>query len=505
MKLFTEFADQIDEAEKYCSHLTTHSLDYVEVFVDGMIQYLNSRFFSWTIGKVTYAEVNKWLKLLDDSRKHLSLTKNQIIESSTISQESKKFLIQKIQAKIKSIQFHKIWLYIEAQKCGFPIQPQMHSLLADKAQKLYSQLYWPTITESPYERDTIIHYFHKVFSQNKGVLSEQDQIVFQQFLDQQQANYKIKFNKNTTKKNKDTNSVFETKIPIEKVQIIFQKVLEMYWLEKMFHVMIADEIPNFCVRSNYKWYGWVVWIPGKTKSFSVKQVCSLIDHEINNHVLRGHNRQQTINIVSDDYLTIEEGFASLSWSLTHTNLEDITLDPIITNCCLYIAECFDFEDSIQFIKIYMLLIGQCKSEDEALKVAKNRALRAKRYVPFHQKWANRKDVTYWRGMHIALENVLNNPNIADYMRKYYLWKISEEDFDIFEKIMKEQWISSDAVILPIFVGKIIADKLSGKKITYQSVTSDPRMLWVKHITFQNAKKLVDILDIFREEISWSKK
>ncbi|MEF2175579.1 MAG: hypothetical protein V3575_03840, partial [Candidatus Absconditabacteria bacterium] len=129
---------------------------------------------------------------------------------------------------------------------------------------------------------------------------------------------------------------------------------------------------------------------------------------------------------------------------------------------------------------------------------KIRALRAKRYVPLGMKGANRKDVCYWRGMHIALDHALNNPNIADYLRKYYLGKISEKDFQIFQELMEEEGISSDRVIYPIFVGKIIADKLTGKQISYDSVASDPRNLGLQNITLENAKKLVDILHIFRE-------
>lgn len=499
MESFSQFAQQLDVAEKDIIHLTSHSLDYVEFFADGMTRYLNSRIFPWDVRKVSQEEINLCQKAFDDYSKALLSLKNKISQSNELGEKASTFLLNQINVKLTTIQFHQIWLYIEAEKSGFPINPDMQKVLANKAEKLYSELFGPKITDSPTERNIIIQYFHKIFHQNKSLLSSQDQTIFKEFLDEQRTAYQLDFQLQINPLEKNcSNSIFEKQIPIHKVKKIFQIVLSMYWLEKIFHVMIDDDIPNFCIRCMYKWYDRVVWIPWKTKSISVKEVCSLIDHEINNHVLRSYNRQQTINIVSEDYSTIEEWFASLSWSLTYTNLEDIELYPIITNCCLYIAECFDFQTSIDLIKIYLLLSCNGKTEPEAIKLAKIRALRAKRYVPLGMKWANRKDVCYWRWMHIALDHALNNPNIADYLRKYYLWKISEKDFQIFQELMEEEWISSDRVIYPIFVGKIIADKLTGKQISYDSVASDPRNLWLQNITLENAKKLVDILHIFRE-------
>jgi len=188
-------------------------------------------------------------------------------------------------------------------------------------------------------------------------------------------------------------------------------------------------------------------------------LATIIEHEIWWHVVRGAQGKQRLWFAWANYENIEEWITKLNEYLMHYDtLEGIPLEPGIAHISVFIGENYNFQDTLQLLKIYFKLKG--KSDIDAQKLAFTRTKRIKSYYARDQPWANRKDVIYYRGAKKLIEylKTLSPEERAEFYNDAYFATLSFEDITLVPELKEQLGISKETIDIPFPLWKLILRK-----------------------------------------------
>jgi hypothetical protein len=154
-------------------------------------------------------------------------------------------------------------------------------------------------------------------------------------------------------------------------------------------------------------------------------------------------------------------------------LEEAIKEPLIHFITNFIWEKYDFKKTKKLIFLYIKMKEKLWTNDEQImKKAHNRAVRVKWFYSLSWKWANMKDLAYYRWLKIAWKKILEatdwdqkkKEEILDWLKQNYnIWKIWFNDLELFKEIIPEYKDKK----LPFFLGKLLFSKLKWDKIYFE--------------------------------------
>lgn len=451
----------------------------------------------------------------------------------------KKLLLTTIQGNILRIILLEHAVYIEAEKWWYPLDEKKKTECLEKINKIESVIYGPRVIDQPEERTIVMTKLNHLFQDNKYKLTPEEQNKFEQLL--------AKFPERNTlnEKLKEKDSLGE--LPLMDICHLFQKVLSIYnipskivfidekisqekeeedilylpfdydqkALTKAYKDHGINNIFKITLDPRVSWFGikeYAVNIPTSRDKMSVKRLCELIDHEINTHLLRAHNKRNTVNLTTEWYLETEEWIATMNEKLTSQKREDIKIDtPTIHNISLLIGELYNFDDTKELLRIYYTMtVNEWEEQENKEKntpeiMAEKRALRVKRYHAFDHPGANRKDVVYRRWLIDAITYIknLNKDDINDiqklqkHMNNFYFSKLGKAEIQNADELFEWFTIDKKNVILPIAIGKLLYEKLLGNKL---NDIDDIRFLSsTQKLDYKQKKLLLEIISYIKDK------
>ncbi len=483
--------------------------------------FINVNYF-WDVKKIIWENIKSFEEKINNKIKELKFLKKELILDSKINFKEKLFLIKTINWILKKFLIIKFSIPLEAEKWWIFLEAKKRIILLNKINKLQNQTYWKEISNKKTEVKKIIVFLNKLLGNKKENLSKNEYKIFKNFLDsffivdkiQSKSILSLRVITKQSRKHcfksisafwitslpfvmtiipylinnklilkEEKNEFEDIKIIPEKIEKILNLVIELYkinWTSKI------SEVWNFSVDYDKK----IINIPAK--NITLKRLLEIIDHEIWVHIIRWENTLKNIWIAWENYQEIEEWFAVLSEKLIANNLKDIFLEPTIHHITTFFAENLDFENTRKMIEIYFKLIF--KNED--LKVLKRNAFdrtkRVKSFVSIFEKWANRKDVSYTRWQE-KIKKILSKKDNISFLKDFYFSKLWFDDLK-YIGYFKEKYIFEE--IFPIFVGKIIYEKLKNEKIDLEELKKkDFRFQVIKDFSKFEMDKIEEIKKI----------
>jgi len=459
---------------------------------------------------------NEWTEISEDMILELSNKINSKIndlkslmkevKDSWESDTEKDFVIKIIKQLILKFSIFKYSIYLEAEKSGYPLSEEDRKKYLRRVNILQSSVYWPEISSSLDETNEILSHLSNLLKNNSDNISEQEKNIFETFLDRFDWNNEtidgIDWQENTdwNNSNLEENNLWNIYLNDDKVIEIFNIVLkDIYKME--WWKIITEDVWNFSI----KWEKKVMILPKwKVEKTSVKRILELIDHEIWVHAVRWFNTTNTINTTWEWYLETEEWFALLSELLFKEKIENIQLEPSIHHITTFIAENCDFLETRELLKIYYKLIW--KSEIDSEKESYDRALRVKRFVSFKDKWANRKDVTYYRWVKTLIKYILklDETQRVEFLRDFYFSKLSLEDVAMVKWLRESLNVNEKDLKNPLWIWKILFKKLIWEKIFLDWLKEDDfRFSNIEKLESDIKRRIIDILKIIK--VHWEDK
>lgn len=364
----------------------------------------------------------------------------------------------------------------------------------DAVNHFQNLVYGNPISENPEEVAFVLDALWQRFHHASGRLNDSDQKTFQEFLERFQAEPEVASVPTPPE-------VLGELIHPEHIETLFAFVLyEIYGLSDWKAVVDANAT-MFSANSASK----ILTIPqSKIAGLSLFRLLQLFDHEIGTHALRGQNMLRTLGVAGAHYLEHEEGWAMLSEKLFTETPETLILEPTIHHITTFIAENTPAKETENLIRIYFLLAGIQENPADRMR-------RVKRFVSFELPGANRKDVSYTRGnLDIVQEwkRLSRDPAARKrFVQDFYFSKLSLSDQSYVPGMRESMNISDDDLVYPLWIGKILAKKLQGDSIFFNTrfpesddrknfLDGDGRFV-VERITFDVQRKIVTLLKLIR--------
>lgn len=458
---------------------------------------INKSFFSETIEKVTQRDIDNATIFLDSYLQQFKRLAKEVQESVFLNDVQKKLFLWTLKTYCLKILLFKYAVYIEGEKWGYTIDANDKAHYLKNIEKLETLVYWPKISEQAYEVNKIISDLNSLYQKNKEKITEEEQKKFTTFLQK----FPFATPEITEEKNSNKNTL--GKLQQENFAKVLQKWLNLYNIES-YIIKISDKISetkeenwilyipainaitgknqtNEDLEKIYTQFGYKesilkikirtcaaievnmaekeINIPSTTNYYSVIRTLELLSHEIITHAFTGANKQNKFNIESDTYLELQEGIAMLNEKWVTTDINTLSPAPTIHHISTFIGENTNKQETYDLLKIYYQLMGKKNAES----LAKLRTERVKRFHADDQKWANRKDVVYRRGMidvldyiqHLDKNNIEDIKNLQKNIFGFYIGKLGKEEVKNAEALIEWFDIHPDTIILPADIGKIL--------------------------------------------------
>ncbi len=492
-----EFQDYIKEFKEVSSdygRLFSWILSYEEIIESGERFFISKNFFqNWNRShgkKINEVDIQNANLFFSQIIKRIKRIKADIEQNPNLKGSFRQFLLNKANNIWLKAIFLKKAVFIEAEKWGYQLSTNKKKLLLSQIKRLQTILYWPEISENPNEVNAIINSLDSLLEKNWDKLSTQDRKVFETFLDKFRKWEKTE-HKSENKSEKIENPIFEKEIPLTQAKPILEKILKITGIDSIWkEVKISASASNF---SASLWAKAII-MPEKVGSVTIKRLLELIDHEISTHAYRWYNKSKTVSESSPNYLEVEEWMAVFNEKLVSWNLEQTNIQPTIHHITTFIWEKYDFQDSLNLYRIYFLLIWE--NAEKANKLAYSRALRVKRFYPFDNTWANRKDVAYWRWLKDTFARA-NWENFEQFFKDFYFAKFDKNDMQLVDELKKDLWINENDIKYPLFFWQVLYKKLNWEKIFFNELRKDDPRPRLEQITHKQKRNLVEALNMMK--------
>lgn len=525
-KFFDDYIEQINTLKK---GKELSALWWILKYGNTMI---NETFFGQDKESINYWDIEEFVLHIDNKQKEALLLKDNI-KASSLSENEKKFLINYIEWLIKRYKIFQYSIYFEAEKGWYisNLTQEEKQYFLEQINLLQTEIYGAPIHTQEREKKAILNFMNEIFYKNKDNISQNDKNEFINFLwlyyhqsikstisQREIIKFPIEREKAVWLVHRIIESLYDKKC----VSIIQSKDINQYTYNPinnihyfpLENITIKDinqkmkelgENNSYQVISNDKTTTMICWDKSIKLSWSsqidLTRLSELLDHEISTHFVRQKNMEEFGLVKSDDYNETEEWIALINEQFaTKKSLNDIENNPSIHHISTYIGELYNYQDTVKLLHIWYKLNGY--SQENAIKTAIERAQRVKRFYPYDQPGANRKDVSYWRGS-LDVFDFLKKSNIKDFkemINKIYVGKISSNDIELIHHILQDNEITKTPT-LPIMIGKIIYAKLidQGKKMNLNTIIENDLRFHneIMKVNYQTKKKIISILNFLK--------
>lgn len=483
MNTYLEYAKKVEGLGKTLTGMLWVKLTYIKAkseWIDNYINYLSSKFFPKK-EKLSQYDIEERINIIESALWEYNQLENDIKNNQELPPNSKQFLLKRIKESSSKAEIAKRAVFFEAEKSGydilldkngFEIKKNNNKLeqigltnkeyITKKAEyikeidEFQTTIYGPKISNVEWEKNIIISICNDKYQKNKQKLSQQEQIIFESFL------------------NKFKDSIW--KAPQDKKKLPSRGNLSMELIIRWTEHIKNNFYPNIKGRTQSKEIGktwYAAPFTTKTREYPDKsednfnKILTTIGHEDGGHMVRSDNQEKNGLIISwagnED---IEEGITKLNEWLLKYNIEDYPLIPNNTFIAVFLGENYNFEETYRLIKIIKKLDTKeeitFEKETSICKSAFELTQRVKCYYPRDEKWSNRKDVIYFRGERKLVEYLKSLPNDEEraiFYRKAMSAKVSFEDIFTINGLLEELGTSTKDTGQNKLVDKVFHVKL----------------------------------------------
>lgn len=459
--------------------------------------YVNQDFFKWK-NVVSQNNIDELIEIFDIKLSEIKNLKKEVYDSD-LKEVEKKFLINSLNWAGLKYMIFKSAVFLEAEKSGFTLTEEQRNFYLRRVTKLQSMVYSPEISSIDSEKESVLEELNSLYWTNNSKLEEWEKNTYLEYLKilwYTWTNYAIRINLWNKESKDNLSEIFLSK---EKVIELFEMLIDLYDL-KWWTVFVDDKVWNFSVKKEKK---QLIVPESKLEKTPIKRLLQLFDHEVWVHMIRWFNSSKTLNTNGDWYLEAEEWIATLTELMFDKKIDDISVEPTIHHITTYVAENFDFDNTIKFLELYYkLLKPKNTSDDDIKKEALDRALRIKRFVSLKDKWANRKDVSYTRWQTQVFDYFQNNDSETkwQFIKDFYFAKLSFEDIWLVKEFRESLWVEENELRYPLWIWKILYRKLLWEKVTLALFQEeDFRFQLIEKLSFSVKRKIISILNIIKKD------
>lgn len=445
----------------------------------------------WKNTVVNDSLINEKISEIDDRILKIIELKKEVENDNSISIALKNFYERVLTDLILKFELIKNSIYLEAEKTSYVLSEEDRKKYLYKVELLQNEIYWLQVSDIPEEKKISLNILFTLYSNKKDLLTIKEQKEFYDFLLSFWEELSV-INKTKQKNDLDNIPIWSEDLVLE----LFNLVLDANWILKSennpnwWEVELSDDIKNF--RASISDRKMIIPL-FNASNYSIMKILRLFDHEISTHGVRWYNMWHTLKMSSPNYVNIEEALAKINEFLFDNNIED--LDVLVSDHTprLLIAENLNWEDTKRMLTLYYKMSGKKdKSEIQAI----NMTRRLKKFVSYYEKWANRRDTSYTRGVYLMrdfLENKDNRENFKD----LYFSKIELKDLSLVDEL--KEFINKEDLRYPLFVWKILYKKLLWNKIFLNDIQiKGENIEWLKKEDFRF--EWIDKLDIKTKRI-----
>ena len=489
---FEKLSNELDNAKTFLKDRWINTWWYLvnpdSYWKDKSYSELFHKSFAEKNKSITQQELDVTLDWLHKTKENLNKTYQKYAEDQSIDNSIKTALLERIEFDGNYLEMLINCTPLEAQKWWLEITDELQTQCEKKTEEMQDKLYWPKMQES--EKKEVTWILTELYKTSWSKLTEKEQKYFKSFLEKQSVDTANVAPQQENKENteaKESRNIKE--IPVEKFKQIVELSLKITekmnpakeWKTKMtdYNVIISDKATMVSV----KFDALQIILP-RTRWYTEKDLW-LIDHEIITHAYRGKNTRNNLWWFNTwAYVDGEEWNAMVAqyFGWTREEYEEEISTPTIHFISNYFWETSNFKDTSKLMYLYskMKHSGDLSKKDKQKlkKNAHNRTVRVKRFYSNNQKWANMKDLAYYRWVkevskkfNIALSKDSHSDQkeeVLSWLKKNYnIGKIWLDDVDTFSKV-----ITDNQQALPLFIGKLINLKRSWEKIFFSWLPSE---------------------------------
>lgn len=424
---------------------------------------------------------------------------------SDLPQSLYKLYLHSFASKIDKLKMFSSALYLEAEKSGYPLDSQTRQKAQAKVYHYQRKIYGAPISENPDEIAGIYHTIVNLFANKGDILNKAEQKVIQNRLDQLQKDYQLPESSPFLYPEKITAKLPETNIDLKMLKEIANSVLEVYqhyyWdhIPEIYDRKIVEEKDGASL--NISGIHQEFRIPQNYPLSNTSKVTeTIISHEIEQHLLHwiNNNRFAGKGFLSNGYDLISEWLAKINEDISAgkiNSLADLSAAKEyggISLLWVFIAEQFPFAQGVEFMEIYYKMQG---IQDPIIRkdAASKYLQRKKRFVARDLPGASIKDTLYSRGKNRVIDYLLEASSREESMQRYgdlNILKIGPDLVAELPNIKKELNISEDNIIKPLFLWRVLNQKLGNSKIDGKFIRAN--------LNYENRKILLEILQKIKD-------
>lgn len=499
----TFFWDKKAAPNKYLSIMSAHY---------NASPYYVARLWSW----VSKEEIEFKEREIDDIIHQIEEIQAWLAENE-VPKSIKIVYLKSLQAMRSKFLMFKNAIWIEWEKSWYKLTGKEREKYHDEVAKLQSKIYWERVSDNKDEVAGVLNKLHKLFNNNKEKLSEEYWNVFENFLwdcDKKYGFHYVKQN-TVTKKTEDKGTIEEKKdIDPEKLKKISKHVINFY---KNYYQNLEDwnVIKQTKAEAlNVSWMREEFWIPAKYENVGDEKVTKVvIPHEIEQHLLQWDNTNRILgkgfscgwyDFISEWVAKINEDIASgkvnslkdLKWLKEWASIWLISV---------FICENYNYDDAVKILTAYYRLSSN-DDYKKCRKKAETNVRRRKRFVPYDRPWASVKDTLYQRWKNRVIDYLTEDNSLQEAIERYKelnTFKFWPEELKYIDDIKKELNIEDKDLIYPLFIWRILHDKLQKGKGSineylkhFENEEDFAHMkLNPEKLTYATKKQLVEILNL----------
>ncbi len=335
---------------------------------------------------------------------------------------------------------------------------------------------------------------YRTFRSRKEKISSEESTELQSFLSEFVKKYWLTelTERSWVVKNGESVSAQQIKEIMENTMQLYQDYQKRNFQSELpvWDVKIDSEKKNMDVESSSQ----SISLPSKSRTREAV-IKVWVGHELEKHWLSGANTSKFLgkSFKWPGYLDFEEWMAKIHEAFVVgkiSNLDDIknlAEKPGIGLLTVFVCENYPREKALEIMNLYSRM-GAGTNNPEVL------VDRRKRFVADNLPWASIKDAVYYRGQKKVIELLIQWGTLEEAVKQFESMnmKLWAQDLPKLETLKTELGIKEWEITLPLFLSKVIFDKLmygKGSQKDAKNLFSDNK----PKLTFAEKRKLVKII------------
>lgn len=527
-KIKTKYADPLDGVLKYDENWRCTTFFWEKVpnkYLSKLLYYNASPFYVARLwNRLTKKNIEFKEKEIDDIIHQIEQIEDWLVKNEKVPWILKKVYKKSLNAMKNKFLMFKSAVWIEWEKSGYKLTDAEREKYRKQVADLQSKIYWKRVSDEKNEVNGVLNNLHTLFNENKDKLKEEYRDIFQDFLDNSDEKYWFKYKKKEIEENVcDVKSTPQEKyIDPKKMEAISKSVLNFYknyfWEEhsdlKDWKVVEQDWVDSI----NISWMREELWIPSNYDNVDNDKITQvIIAHEIEQHLLQWVNTNRILGkwFSCGRYDWISEWVARINEDIASgkvNSIEDLKWlkdEASIWTISVFICENYNYDDAMKILTAYYKLSSDDSDEDCIVK-AKKDVKRRKRFVPYNMPWSSVKDALYQRWKNRVIDYLTQDDIFENAIKRYKdlnTFKFGPDELKYIDEIKEKLNINEKDLIYPLFIWRILHDKLNKWKWSineylkyFQSENDKTWEVWLSHmklnpekITWATKRKLVEIL------------